>query len=1145
MGHRRTDLTTIRYSRFGAWESQWVSLTNYNSLLFQDFQINRYILGIFYKLRYPTSTIRIKRFSTNLVIIGTTVYVPMATNIGLLFFNSDFFASIILYLYRLVKLYAFMNRANRTVGIGFESPRITQIAYLYNIGLSNGISYKYRMQLCMLKYILVQHRLYRVVISKILATVCRRSGLVSNSIFFGYLLQFILLCIITKINLSINVFQHFFFYFTIVLRIAHAHNMLIDCRILNIDNLENLHEAFRLAHAEINIPTIVPGSQNFIEKTRAYIQQRIRSERISVLNGIQSCYNRLFFLYYRYVGLINRSERILFVLVQVKLALARIDKVMRVMRAHIHRLSVKPLKNATLLAARKNAIYGSFFYFTNIAEGIRVGHAYPVNKAILLFLSDDAQSTFEKNLYLPMFRIHSHVLRTLFWVSLKKKDAVWSYISANTIVNSLHVCPFKSSYFYDLLRVGLLFLRLVNISTVRVYRRVRRILRRTRTLSFNACKLLALSPTLNVSEYVATLFNTYLTFIGKATKVIQKKDLIRKLKKSEWWHRNQLRRIRVSMSFPVNTLHGRGVFRVKNILVQLRKLYKSVQLYERRVLRMRKRLKHLLLNAVSEYGLVHPPLVGVMLAKRNVLMVLAGQLMRLTMGLDLRMLDNLLISVRKKTARSKSRGQRTKSMKLNSVGILSHVFAALQQTAARAVSVQTMYSGLCRIQKYLLVVKTRLRRSIIQYSRLAIEKMHSVGILAVETERTFALLKKENSFATSMTQEGVLHSVIRAFTNYLLYRSLINLSITRLVKISSMHQYEKLSGTVKTTIFKPIYNIVNSKLRTSVFAITNVSVELLFLFSKLRALLAFTAKITHRVLLSGIILNMSTEYIILYLRQFFQIFNNFVIYTSKITNIQQFIYLNKVRLRYTNMLRQTYLASYIRYFGRMFLSKQKMLYCGERWLFVKLGRVGQILMHKWFIDTLTVFNLYMEDTLSRYLNMRVILLFDYFREYSKRRKPRISIDRLVQQPYTFFRKQKQKFPPMNSAKLLCEYIRNRIERGMYIKRIFKEVRYWQRFELRKLNRLQHKYPKIFDRIEKKYPFDGIRILISGPQKKARRKQRIYYHLWVREHEYSRRMPLQTVNKNIDYHKLHARRRASVLGVKVWLALKAMSTKIKY
>ena len=51
----------------------------------------------------------------------------------------------------------------------------------------------------------------------------------------------------------------------------------------------------------------------------------------------------------------------------------------------------------------------------------------------------------------------------------------------------------------------------------------------------------------------------------------------------------------------------------------------------------------------------------------------------------------------------------------------------------------------------------------------------------------------------------------------------------------------------------------------------------------------------------------------------------------------------------------------------------------------------------------------MEDTLSRYLNMRVILLFDYFREYSKRRKPRISIDRLVQQPYTFLGNKNRSF----------------------------------------------------------------------------------------------------------------------------------------
>src|SRR5690606_26600560 len=299
---------------------------------------------------------------------------------------------------------------------------------------------------------------------------------------------------------------------------------------------------------------------------------------------------------------------------------------------------------------------------------------------------------------------------------------------------------------------------------VRVYRRVRRILRRTRTLSFDACKLLALSPTLNVSEYVATLFNTYLTFIGKATKLLPKKDLIRKLKKSEWWHRKQLRRILVSMSFPVNTLHGRGVFRVKNILVQLRKLYKSVQLYERRVLRMRKRLKHLLLNAVSEYGLVHPPLVGVMLAKRNVLMVLAGQLMRLTMGLDLRLLDNMIISVRKKKiANRRNYNSRKYRQRKKAQGILGHILAVLQQAASRAGSVQAMCNESCRIQDYIAVVKARIRHSIIQYSRVVLENINRMGIFESDIERALASLKKENSLALSIKQEGAIHSIVRVY----------------------------------------------------------------------------------------------------------------------------------------------------------------------------------------------------------------------------------------------------------------------------------------------------------------------------------------------------------------------------------------------
>jgi|BioPla2DNA2_1021312.scaffolds.fasta_scaffold09541_1 hypothetical protein len=1149
MGHRRTDLTTVRFSRFGSWESQWVSRTNYNSLLFQDFQINRYILGIFYKLRYPTSDIIIKRFSTNLIVIGTTVYVSMATNIGLLFFNSDFLASIGLYLYRLVKLYTFIARASRTAGIGIKSTRAEHVTYLYNIGLSNSISYKYRMQLYQLQYILLRNQTYRVLISTILATVCRRGGVVSNAIFFGYLLQFIILCIATKINSSINFFQHFFSYFAFVLRVAYSHKTFSNFRILNIDYLENAQEARKIAHTEINIPTTKAGNNIFVERTRLHLQQNICDVRVSFLNSIQACYSRLSFLYYRYVGLINSSERILFVLVQIRTAISRIDKVMRFMRRHIDRVSTKLVTNVNVSTARKNAMYGGFFYFTKFADIVRLGHIYPVNKARLLFLSNDAQSTFEKNVYVPLFRIHAHILRTLYRVAMKKKITAWSYSAADATINPLVASSFVPRKFNDFLRVGTVIMRLSPIIHVTIGRRIRRILRSARIFHILAevDHLLALSPTLNVNKYVAVLFKTYVSFISNAIKRLPKKYIIRNLKKVVRWHRRHLRNLIVSMSYPVRTTYGMGIFRVRNKLVQVRKLYKSVKQFERRVMRMRKRLKHLLLNALSEYGLVHPPLVGVMLAKRNVLMVLAGQLMRLTMGLDLRLLDNMIISVRKKKiANRRNYNSRKYRQRKKAQGILGHILAVLQQAASRAVSVQTMYNGLCRIQNYIAVLKARIRHSIIQYSRVVLENINRMGIFESDIERALASLKKENSLALSIKQEGAIHSIVRAYTNYFFYRSLINVSMLRLIAITSKPQYEKLPGTIKTTIFKPIYNLAHSNLRTLVFATTNISVELFFILSKLRALLAFTAKITHRVLLSRIILKMSTETIIIYMRQFFHIYYNFVVYTSKLQNIQQFIYINKVRMRYATILRQTGFALYIRRLGRFFISKQKMLYCGERWLFVKLGRVCQILMQKWFIDTLTVFNLYMEDTLSRYLNMRVLLLLDFFRERSKRRNPRIFIDRVgkraQQQPSSYTRR-RDKFPPMNNAKILCEYIRNRIERGAYVKRIFKDVRYWQRLELRKMNRLQHKYPKIFYRIEKKYPFDGIRILVSGPQKKARRKQRIYYHLWVREHEYSRRMPLQTVNKNIEYHKLHARRRASVVGVKVWLALKAISTKI--
>ena len=157
-----------------------------------------------------------------------------------------------------------------------------------------------------------------------------------------------------------------------------------------------------------------------------------------------------------------------------------------------------------------------------------------------------------------------------------------------------------------------------------------------------------------------------------------------------------------------------------------------------------------------------------MLAKRNVLMVLAGQLMRLTMGLDLRLLDNMIISVRKKIANRRNYNSRKYRQRKKAQGILGHILAVLQQAASRAVSVQTMYNGLCRIQNYIAVLKARIRHSIIQYSRVVLENINRMGIFESDIERALASLKKENSLALSIKQEGAIHSIVRAYTNYFL-----------------------------------------------------------------------------------------------------------------------------------------------------------------------------------------------------------------------------------------------------------------------------------------------------------------------------------------------------------------------------------------
>src|SRR5690606_21410299 len=132
------------------------------------------------------------------------------------------------------------------------------------------------------------------------------------------------------------------------------------------------------------------------------------------------------------------------------------------------------------------------------------------------------------------------------------------------------------------------------------------------------------------------------------------------------------------------------------------------------------------------------------LVKRNILMALSGQLMRLTAQMDISMLDNVVVSARRKSImrahllkrkRRTSiahRRKRNKRVDTRGKGIMYNIFISLQQMASQAESVRTMYSGLSRLQNFVAVLKRRLRRSIYYYTKIASEYVKKMGLLRIE-----------------------------------------------------------------------------------------------------------------------------------------------------------------------------------------------------------------------------------------------------------------------------------------------------------------------------------------------------------------------------------------------------------------------------
>lgn len=1192
MGHRRTDLTTVRYSRFGAWESQWVSRTNYNSLLFQDFQINRYILGIFYKLRYPTSAIKIKRFSMNMIIIATTVYVPMTVNIGLRFFNSDYMATLVVYMYRLLKFHTYVSRATRTAGVVIGSARSKQLAYLYGTGHVSSISFEYRMQLYYTQYIRGLHALDQVLICGLLVANRKNGVIVSNTVFLGKMLQTMFNRVIVHLlpMPTHEVLVHTQSNTWVTQRIVQYNHRYVEHSIADIEDQDTHIAENKLIDlrsvARSHRKKYKSGINIFIDTANDKLQQSVFARFEHLFDEIKACYSRLSFLYYRYVGLIDSSETIMFALVHTRIALSRLERLLRYMRTHIKRSYTQNV----ISRARVNAMYGALGTFTRIAQHVRLGALNPdLDQTAHVAVEDQWDEEKEQRVlqkiqnksYYYFFSMHADMTGLLY--RLAEKTTTMSYVETKVRrrakalskfvigTNGLYTAyPYLATHreMSRATRSKRILNRMARSKDT--IRRLVRHLWNKETRGYILPEALSTISFAPISKkYFRVLLRGYLYHIKRVRNIIPK-GISRKLPikyrllfvcvhEVEEWCMHQMRTMRRTMSSSANTLNGVGLFRVKHILLGVRKQYKAILWYERRILRMRIRTKHILLNAISEYGRVHPPLVDTILVRRNILMVLAGQLMRITARMDLRVLDNIVASSfikstigagRKKRKWKSKNGQRLVRKKRGvsrGRGLMSNIMIALQQTASSAVSVRTMYSGLSRLQNFVAVLKRRLRRSIIYYTKLASEYVKKMGLIKLDMKRALGQINKETSMSLLIQQHGYVHSIVRAFTNYSYYTKLVDMRLVQLTDSTTDTRLYNRPSAFETTIYKPVFKIAHSNSRAIMSAITNVSVDLLYICARLGAFMAYTARIVHRALLSRLTMKMPIRLYVNLLGQLNTMNASFVKYTSKVKHVQEYIYLTKVRMRYATILGQNGIHTFISRLGRIFYSRQKQLYSGERWLFVKLDRVTQVMMHKWFIDTLTVFNLYMEDTLSRYLNMRVLLILNFFRERLKRWNPRIFIDRIGmgrKNQKQLASKRKKKFPPMISAKLLCEYVRNRIERGSYMNRIFRDIRYWQKLELRKLNRLQHRSPKTFYRIEKKYPLDGIRILISGPRKKAKRKKRVYYHIWLRMHDYSRRMPLQTVNRNIEYHKLHARRRASAVGVKVWLAFRSISQNAK-
>lgn len=203
--------------------------------------------------------------------------------------------------------------------------------------------------------------------------------------------------------------------------------------------------------------------------------------------------------------------------------------------------------------------------------------------------------------------------------------------------------------------------------------------------------------------------------------------------------------------------------------------------------------------------------------------------------------------------------------------------------------------------------------------------------------------------------------------------------------------------------------------------------------------------------------------------------------------------------------KRNYLISYLEDLTLLFLKKNSKFY---------------FYYIRYYILNFFFFFYSLELTISNYTNQNCFLLLIYNFKF-----------------HSFF----------TSAKILCEYITLSLRRKITIRKLFfliknkqsNEKSYKKRIYRNKENNFVKRYF-----LKYRYPLKGIRILYSGNLKKAKRKKKISYFVWLSNVKFLGRMPLRQFKFFIDYHKRSVYLRNASVGIKVWLLFNIYKKKKK-